>query len=190
MVQSDIRCRTMIEMLGAPKEYIERTLKDYIQKLKQEGAKITSEKYEEATPADKLFSTFAEIDINFNTPAQLLTFCFESMPSSIEILEPDAIALASNDLTDFLCDLQARLHEADMVVKTINARYSSLDVNATNIFYNFIKYALKTGPKTPKELSSILGISEKTVLPFLAELQRRNQVVFDNNTVFLSKISQ
>ncbi len=180
-----IRCRAIIEMLGAPKGYIEKTLKDYVQKLKDEGANIREEVYAEATAADKLFTTFAEFTITFGALNELLTFCFESMPSSIEIIEPDALALPSSELTGFLCDLQARLHEADMIIKTANAKYKSLDVNATNVFYNFIKHALKQGSKTPQELALLLGITEKEVLPFLAELQKREQVKFENNTCML-----
>ena len=181
-----IRARAIIEMLGAPKTYIEKTLQNYVQKLKKEGASISEETYAEATPTDKLFTTFAEFTIVFNNLNNLLTFCFESMPSSIEIIEPDALALPSNELTSFLCDLQARLHEADMVIKTINAKYKTLDTNATNVFYNFIKYLLQQGSKTPMELATLLGITEKEVLPFLAELQKKQQITFkDNSCVIL-----
>jgi len=180
-----IRCRAIIEMLGAPKGYIEKTLQEYMQKLKNEGARISAETYAEATAADKLFSTFVEFTITFDALHQLLTFCFESMPSSIEIFEPDALALPSNELTGFLCDLQARLHEADMIIKTSNAKYKSLDTNATNVFYNFIKYILKQGSKTPQELAGHLGLTEKEVLPFLAELQKREQVTFEDNLCIL-----
>ncbi len=174
-------------MLGAPKEYIDRTLRDYIAKIKGEGAQIVSEKYEEAIPQDKLFSNFAEIEILFDKPSQLLSFCFESMPSSIEILEPDALALASNDLTGFLCDLQARLHEADLIVKTLNAKNTTLNANATNVFFNFIKYALAAGSKSHEELANILGIGEKELLPFLKELLTNNKVKAEDGKYSLVK---
>src|SRR3989344_1166139 len=92
---TQIRCRAIIEMLGAPKEYIDKILRDYIAKIKNEGAKIVSERYEEAVQQDKLFSNFVEMEILFDKPSQLLSFCFESMPSSIEIIEPEALVLPS-----------------------------------------------------------------------------------------------
>ena len=43
----------------------------------------------------------------------------------------------------FLNDLQARLHENDMLVKNIQSSKKLLDQNAVNVFKNFIKYVLK-----------------------------------------------
>lgn len=180
-----IRCRAIIEMLGAPKEYIDKTLRDYIAKIKNEGAQIVAEKYEAAVPQDKLFSNFVEIEVLFDKPTQLLSFCFESMPSSIEIVEPDALALPGFELTGFLCDLQARLHEADMIVKTLNAKNTTLNTNLTNVFFNFIKFALSTGPKAHGELASILGVGEKELLPFLKELLTSNKIKAEDGKYLL-----
>ncbi len=181
-----IRCRAIIEMLGAPKEYIDKTLRDYVTKIKNEGAQIVNEKYEESLQQDKLFSNFVEIEILFDKPAQLLSFCFESMPSSIEIIEPDALALPGFELTGFLCDLQARLHEADMIVKTLNVKNSTLNSNSTNVFFNFIKFALSTGPKTHGELAGVVGVEEKALLPFLKELLTANKIKAENGKYLLA----
>jgi len=163
-------------MLGAPKEYIDQTLREYVKKLKDEGKSIVSERYEEAIPQDKLFSNFVELELAFEKPAELLSFCFESMPSSVEIVEPEALAMASHDLTGLLCDLQARLHEVDMVYKTLNAKYAALNANATNVFFNFVKQVLAAGPKTHEELSKIVGVEEKELLPFLKEMMKNNAI--------------
>ena len=43
-----IEIRAIIEMLGAPKEHIEATLKEYVENLKKDGVKINNETYAEA----------------------------------------------------------------------------------------------------------------------------------------------
>jgi inactivated superfamily I helicase len=74
-----ITARVIIEMLGAPKEYIEKTLKDYIEKLKKDGIKIIKETIEPAQKQNELFSTFVELDIEFDKMEDLLGFCFDSI---------------------------------------------------------------------------------------------------------------
>ena len=128
-----IVARVIIEMLGAPKEYIEKTLTDYIAKLKKDGIKIIKEEVEPAKKQNELFSTFVELDIEFEKLDDLMGFCFDSMPSSVEILEPEELKRTSTDLSNHLNDLQAKLHEVDMVVKTTRAQNAVLDKNAMNV---------------------------------------------------------
>lgn len=170
----EIHARTILEMLGAPKDYIEKTLKDYVQKLKKDLT-IVKEDYEEATPQEKLFSTFVELEIKFKDMGQLFDFCFEALPSSIEILHPEQVSYSSNEWSNFLNDLQARLHEADMVVKSVRAQNKVLDKNATAILQNLIKHTVKE-PKTAEELSEISGLEPKNIKAFADELVKKGVI--------------
>jgi predicted transcriptional regulator len=173
-MQGEIHARVILEMLGGPKEYIEKTLKDYIQKLKKD-LQIIKEDYEEAKEQGKMFSTFVELEIKFKDTLQLLDFCFEALPSSVEILSPEEITFKSNDLTDFFNDLQSRLHEADMVVKSVRAQNKILDRNATAVLQNFIKYIVKK-PKTAEEISPIIGMEPKNIKAFADELLKKGVI--------------
>ena len=183
MDKTPLSTRVILEMLGAPKTYIEQIMKDYVQKIKKEGLAIKKEKYEDATPQDKLYSTFAELEIEFKDAPELLTFCFEALPSSVEILEPTSIFLKSYDLTAFLNDLQARLHEADLIIKSVHAQNKILDKNTTAVFHNFLLYLIKQEPKTPQELSQITGIQEKDLEPFLKHLTNERKIT-QNGTLY------
>ncbi|MBD3361616.1 hypothetical protein GF358_02365 [Candidatus Woesearchaeota archaeon] len=180
----EIHTRAILEMLGAPKEYIEKTLKEYIQKLKKD-LKITKEEYEEAKPQGKMFSTFAELEIKFTNPNQMLDFCFEALPSSMEILAPEEMNFKSNDMSDFLNDLQSRLHEADMVVKSVRAQNKVLDNNATAVLQNFIKFLCKE-PKTSEEMSPYIGLSSKDVKAFADKLVEKG-VIQEQNGKYTAK---
>lgn len=182
MEQNNVHTRIILEMLGAPKEYIEKTLKDYVAKLKNEGFIISKENYEEAVPQDKLFSTFAELEITFKNLQELLNFCFEALPSSVEILEPTTMTLQSATLTGFLNDLQARLHDADMIVKSVRAHNKILDTNALAVFHNFILHILNQAPRTLHELATVVGAQANELKPFLNKLIENNKIQFNGNT--------
>jgi len=162
-------------MMGAPKEYIEKTLTDYLEKLKKEGVKIKQEVVEKATKQGELFSTFAELDIEFDKIEDLFGFCFDSMPSSVEILEPEELLITASDFSDYLNDLQAKLHEVDMVVKTTRAQNAVLDKNAMNVFKNFIKHLSKNG-MTTEEMSKIVGIEPKNLQKFVDILVKEDKI--------------
>lgn len=169
-MQDKILVRTIIEMLGAPQEYIEETLKNYIEKLKKDGLEIESVHYEPAKEEGEMFSAFAELEVNFNKIEDLFGFCFDSMPSSVEIVEPAELKFESNALSGMLNDLQAKLHDVDMIVKSVRAQNKILDQNATNVFNNFIVYIASKEPKSTEEISSVLGVTPQKLQPFINKL--------------------
>jgi hypothetical protein len=169
MVDKPVLARVIIEMLGAPKEHIEKTMKDYIEKLKKEQTILKSE-IAEAEQKENIFSIYSELEIRFEDLSDLLDFCFESMPSSVEVVEPGTLAIPLNKLNAFLNDLQARLHEADAIVKTGKMKQQVLDANATNVFRRFIIAMVEHGHKTASEMSHYVGVHPTKLTPFLDKL--------------------
>lgn len=170
--KGQVFAKVIIEMLGAPKEHIEGTLKKYIEKLKKESKsyEIMNADFVEATPQGRFFSAFTELDIWFNKPIDLINFCFDSMPSSVDIMRPDDLSISAKALTDLVNDMQARLHEIDMVVKKVKAENKLLDSNSTAVFRNFIMYVLKQGEKSLEELGECMGVVGKELKPFMDKL--------------------
>jgi hypothetical protein len=172
-----VLARAIIEMLGAPKEHIEKTLRDYIGKIKSDKSlEIRKQEIAPAKAEKKLFSAFAELEIWFKSPQKLVDFCFDSMPSSVEIIEPGKIELDSAGLTDTLNDLQARLHNNDMLVKTLKARNSILDKNSKKILRNFVFSLLDNEQKAISLISAKVGIKEQQLKPFLDELVKEGKL--------------
>lgn len=178
----EIGAKAIIESIGAPKEYIEETLKSYIQKIKGTGLNINSEVYHEGIPVEdgKFFSTFVEIDARFKSTADLLNFCFDCMPSSIEIYQPEELVLPASEINGFLNDLQARIHENDLIVKNYKAQNTFLDRNAMAVFQNFLLFAIKQCPKTLAELSVPVGLEPEMLKPFLDKLLEQKRVKVEN----------
>jgi hypothetical protein len=141
----------------------------YVEKLKGTHKVLKSE-IAPAEQKDKVFSIFAELEMKFDELPDLLDFCFESMPSSVEIVEPEKFTLPVDKLNAFLNDLQARLHEADAIIKTERTRQQLLDINTVNIFRRFLLYLVEKGHSTASEMSHYAGVHPNQLIPFLDKL--------------------
>ncbi len=119
-----INIKAIIEIAGFPKEHIEETMVKVVDKLKDEFKVNRQEIYEAVALKDKMegfWSTFCDIELSFNNVENLVVFCFEYMPSSIEILSPEELKFNNNEIGNILNNLLARLHHYDMLVKNLTA---------------------------------------------------------------------
>ncbi len=113
-----IRVKSIIELVGKPKEHIEKTMKKVVELLDSNNKlTIIEKKIAEAKEVKGLWSTFGEFEIGFSNFEDIGSFCFEFMPSSIEIISPAKIELDSKEVEDFTNDVLAKLHQYDMIVK-------------------------------------------------------------------------
>jgi hypothetical protein len=161
-----VTARIIIEMMGGPKEHLQQTLKDFVKKVKQDH-EVLSEEYADPKPHEQLFTTFVEMEMRFKKIEPLLNFCFEAMPSSIEILDPMKFTLEASELTGYLNDMQERLHTLDMSLKDTKSKQQLLQANAENLFKNLILLSLRQGPKKIGELAKDSGIDDEHIKPLI-----------------------
>lgn len=156
-----ILCRTIVEILGKPKEHVEKTLKDYVQKMKEnKNLIILNEEYAEPKEQEEeLFSIFVELELLINGISEAVFFCFDYMPSSIEIIEPENLSYKNRDLSAFLNDLQLRLHSYDMALKQYKARNERLMNENLILMETSVLLALS------KEKMDIEKLSVRTGMP-------------------------
>src|SRR3989338_4265862 len=89
-----IRFRAILEVLGRPKEHVENTIKTLVAKAKERhDVSVINEKFADIREEGKLFSTFVELEIVAKGTNNLSAFCFDFMPSSIEVDKPDQVIL-------------------------------------------------------------------------------------------------
>ncbi len=113
-----IKIRSIIEIVGKPKEHIEDTMKKVVDLIKSnEKFSLIEHKVAEVKEVKGLWSTFGEFEIAFSSFKEIGDFCFEFMPSSIEILSPEEIKTDSHEVEDFTNDVLAKLHQYDMIAK-------------------------------------------------------------------------
>lgn len=165
--------RTIIEIVGAPKEHIEKTFNQYLKQIEDdERFTIIVKKIADTEPqGDSLFVTFAELEIRTPKISNITEFCFSYMPSSIEIIEPDKLIYKSGDLSDFLNDLQAKLHSLDMAVKKLRMENSNLKLNSMNLVRNLIMVVLKNeGKLNEEDISKKIGIPSNQLTSLLDKI--------------------
>ncbi|MEK6934689.1 MAG: hypothetical protein AABW46_02315 [Nanoarchaeota archaeon] len=124
-----VKVKIINEVLGSPKDHVEKTLKLLMDAARRnKDFKINSEKIFEARKLEDnpFFSAFTELEIEFKDLQDLIGFCFDFMPSSIEILEPGELKMDSIRGSDLFNELMARLHQNDMALKNALAELAIL----------------------------------------------------------------
>ena len=182
-----IRCRTIIEVLGKPKEHVENAIKEYVEHIKQDSELVAlNEDYSELKEQGNLWSKFVELELVIKGTAKLIGFCFEYMPSSIEVIKPEHLIMTNPEISSFLNDLQARLHDVDMIVKQLKAENNFLKGNMNAIIHNAIIICLKVSRLSIEQLSQVTGIEQKELEIFVEKLLKENKIKKENELYSLA----
>lgn len=184
-----IRCRAIIEVLGKPKEHVEKAISEYVEHIKKDSELVVlNEEYSETKEienekdlqkdkkAPNLWSKFVELELVIKGTSKLITFCFQYMPSSLEVLKPEHIILTNSEISNFLNDLQARLHNVDMIVKQSKAENDFLKHNLNALLHNAILICLKVSSLTLEQLSQITGVDKKELEIFAEKLLNEKKI--------------
>jgi hypothetical protein len=175
--KNHIRCRTILEVLGKPKEHVEKALKGYIEHIKEDSdLVILNEELSEAKEQGEMFSQFVELDLVVKSTQKLIAFCFQYMPSSLEIIKPEHFFMNHLEFSSFLNDLQGRLHIVDMEVKKQKGESSFLKQSLNTIICNSIIISLRLSRMNLGQLSRITGVSEKEIGAFADKLVKENKI--------------
>lgn len=129
-MEDKIRAMLVIELLGRPKEHVTEALQTHVTKLGSEkGIKILNKTYHEpvlAQDSQTLYSTFAEIEAEFDTPEVYLGIILAYLPAHAEIIKPESIPLRNHHLTEIGNALLQRVHNYDAIVKNALAERDNL----------------------------------------------------------------
>lgn len=127
MESGKIHTRIILEVVGFPKDHVEKTIGMILDNIKNnKNWEVLDTTMAPAEQIEKFFSSFADVELNFKSLAQLIGFCFDFMPSSIEILEPKELQIDNLSANGLINDLIARLHKYDMFLKNLHAENLNL----------------------------------------------------------------
>jgi hypothetical protein len=177
-----IQSRVIIEVVGKPKEHVEKTLKDLIEQIKKrENIELLKQEVSEAKEVNDennpdLWATFSEIEMLTKDIKVLVNFCFDFMPSSVEIIEPKELKLKDNDISNVLNDLQGRLHQVDLVAKRLNNENQFLKNNMHALIKNFVSILLINRSLSSEQLSKVVGMEKQELENFLEIMIKENRL--------------
>ncbi len=170
MTDKKIKAAIILEMMGRPKEHLASTMEQLLEVIgKEKNLAITNKKVHELkkveqkdkegkvieVPEDRqLYSTFAEVDIEFESIMDLMMLCFKYLPSHIEIIEPENFMLSNFDLNAFFNELATKMHYYDAIAK------SALTNN--QILANKLKALMQKSGMTLKDITPEDVPAEKT----------------------------
>ncbi|MBS3163551.1 hypothetical protein J4427_02570 [Candidatus Woesearchaeota archaeon] len=118
----EITIKAIIEIAGFPEEHVKNTMNMVIENLgKEKGISILKKNIAPVEKVTQMWSNFAELELRISNFKELNDFCFNYMPSSIEIMDPIKLNINSNEVDDLLNDLLARLHNFTMFLKNLQA---------------------------------------------------------------------
>jgi len=177
------------ELAGKPKEHIEGTLKAYVENVKgdQRIAALSEEFADAIEHEDGIWSAFCEMEALVMNLETLTWIAINFMPAAIEVLEPERPELESRDVTAWLNDLLAKLHETSALVRQERSVRDGMTTSLNALIKNAILACLKSGAKTGAELESLLGISFAQLEPFLQHFIEKEKVVKDGETYTLAQ---
>lgn len=179
-----IRCRAILEVLGKPKEHVEKTIKLLVEKVKEDPEiSILNEKYAEIKSESKtMFSTYVELEMVIKGITTLTGFCFDFMPSSIEIEKPEQLTVKNRDISNIFNDMQAKLHNVDMVAKTLKAERDILKRNLNTMISNIITILIKMDRNTIEDLSKFTGIDKEELEGHMQKLTKEGKIKKEEDT--------
>ena len=189
--KGQVHFRTIIEVVGRPKEYVGETIRNYIEKLKKdekfdiEKTDFAETKKVEEEKEEELWSTFVDIELWSKNLPSVVDFCFDFMPSSIEIIEPKELHLKERELSGLLNDLQANLHKMNVFVKNAANENLNLKKNAYNLLWNIIAVMTVKQGKTLEQLSKITGFEPDNLKDFLDKLEEQGKIEQKEGKYFL-----
>jgi len=120
-----IKAMFIFEILGRPAEHVKETISQLVDKLAEfPGIKINNKKIHEPKLIEdekikNLFTTFAEVEVFGKNLNAILTIVFNTMPSHVEIIEPNEFRFKNFDLSSLLSELTIKLHRYDEIAKAI-----------------------------------------------------------------------
>lgn len=128
-----IRANVIFEMMGRPKNHLEIVMNDFLKRFETErGIKLISKTVNDARKVEEkdkdgkkikfvkgkeLFTTFADVELEFDEFLGLLRILFVYMPSHVEITSPDNFEVAHIDMTMMVNEITGKLHQYDAIAK-------------------------------------------------------------------------
>jgi len=183
--QGAILVYVSFEIIGNPKEHVEKTIRGYVNNIKGDSQiTVLSEEYGEAekTPGN-LWGVYADTEMLINSLDKFIWLCINFMPASIEIIAPEELKFTEKDLTNWLNDLLAKLHEISHTVRQANIHKDAVTKGMNALIQNSILLAAEHY-HTPDEISKKLGIQEKQLEPFFKSLVKKGRLERKGNQYF------
>jgi hypothetical protein len=122
----NISASFIIEILGKPIDHVKETMERFVKEIGEEKGVFINEQiihepreFDQGEGKEKVFTTFAEIDADFEKVEALVNLVFKYTPSHIEITRPEKLVFKNDYFGEFLTGVILRLHKYDEIAKKL-----------------------------------------------------------------------
>ncbi len=179
--ENPITARAIIEILGKPKEYVSSTLKLIVNGIEnKENIIVVKKEFFEPEENEGMFTAFTELELQFKSLNDVVAFCFENLPTSIEILEPPALTTEARFLTEFLTGLLAKLHKLNEELQVEKQKNKILNNNLEKSLRNLVILTIsrsKDKSMNAEAVSRFIGVNKDQLLPLLRSWVKQGFIV-------------
>ncbi|MFA5019560.1 MAG: hypothetical protein WC533_00495 [Candidatus Pacearchaeota archaeon] len=129
----------IIEVLGRPAENVALALEEVlksiekedgvklIQKTTHEPKKIEPKENQKITKEQELFTSFLELELEFDGLRPFVMFIFKYMPSHVEVLKPEQLTIPNTEISEIMTGVNIRMHKYDEVVRILLVEKEKLE---------------------------------------------------------------
>jgi hypothetical protein len=180
-----VLAQVSFEVIGHPKEHVEQSMNEYLKNLKADSdITFVSEDIGEAEDiGGGLFSTFADTELLFKSLEKLHWLCVNFMPANIDIISPSELKFTDKDLTNWLNDLLAKLHEVSTNYRQLASKESAFVTNMNAMMHNIVLLACESY-HVIEEISSKTGIAADELEKFLDSNVKSGKIIFKDGKYY------
>lgn len=174
-----IRANVLLELIGNPKEHIEKTLNALVKQLK-ENENLVWVKEEIGAPektADGLWGAFCDAELLFVDLYTIGEFAFTYSPAVIDILEPAKITIKDKEMTDFFGETLSQIHSINSRLIETNNQNKAYQKSMNALVRNAILVGLLNDEMTSEEIGKKIGILAKDIEPVLEAMIKEKKLV-------------
>jgi len=177
--EGSILAQVSFELVGNPKEHIETTMKGFMDNIKSDSQiTVLNEELgeaEEVQGSKGLWSTFADTEMLVKGLDKFIWLCVNFMPASIEIIAPEELRIKEKEMTNWLNDWLAKLHEIAVSVRQTNVKDETVIKTMNALIQNAVILATEHY-HSPADIAKKIGLDEKSLQPFLDALVKQGKL--------------
>lgn len=172
-----IQAIVMFEVIGNPKEYVKQALNNHLDKLKADkDIEVIRFDVEKPEQQDTVWSAFAEVELLVKNLEKFTWICMNFMPSSIEIMAPKELVFKGRELTNWLNDILAQVHEIALISQQVGQQSKQMLKNMNALVRNSILVCIDSNINKGSEIAKKVGIPEKELEPVFEAMIKENTI--------------
>lgn len=185
-----ISATAVVEIVGRPKEHVEKILNDVSSKIDEQGYKterVEVMDVEELEDEKGLFSGFFEADLQLKNHEQLFGFIQDFNPTSIEVSDPEDFEMSLADYNALVTTVAATVQQYDQLLKQRIAESAALKERVDLLARNIIMLSVARAPKRIGVIAAETGLAEEPLKKYLGLLIKYGHVRLDGEVYSVIK---